>query len=71
MPVPMRFIFSCRVLPSMRIQTFRVNCEPETLRVTRHPSGSGFSVTILDTDHEERAWFASEIIGMSFLRGVA
>lgn len=63
------FVLTIRVLAGMKIQTFRVDCRPETLRIVRHPSGGGFSITIKARDYTNRAWFATEIVGVTFERG--
>ena len=64
-------ILTIRVLATMRIQEFAIDCVPETLDIARHPSTAGYEVKVLDMQGEPRMWYASEFVGISFRKGSA
>lgn len=57
---------SVRVLPGMKIQDFSIPCIPETLQISRHPSGNGHEIQVDDSHHSRRIWFVSDIIEIEF-----
>lgn len=57
---------SIRVLPGMKILDFSIPCIPDTLAISRHPSGNGYEIQVDDSHHSKRLWFACEIVEIEF-----
>jgi hypothetical protein len=50
----------------LRVQKFDTPCIPDTLKIAQGEFGLGNTIRIVDTDGEERVWFAAQIISLYF-----